>query len=60
MKAQNSESQPDFNMKGLEAGKYCGACHTSGNNLAFSSDTQCARCHPGVKGLERVETASNG
>jgi c(7)-type cytochrome triheme protein len=55
MKAKTVESQPDFNMKGLSEGKYCGSCHSSKNNVAFSSDTQCARCHVGVKGLEKEE-----
>lgn len=55
MKAKTVESQPDFNMKGLAEGKYCGTCHSSKNNVAFSSDTQCARCHIGVKGLEKEE-----
>lgn len=55
MKARNVESSPDFNMKGLAEGKYCGTCHSSNNNVAFSSDTQCARCHVGVKGLEQEE-----
>lgn len=57
MKAGNVESQPDFNMKGLAEGKYCGSCHSSSNHAAFSTDTQCARCHSGVKGLERAAEA---
>jgi len=59
MKANNAESQPDFNMKGLAAGKYCGSCHSAKSNVAFSSDTQCARCHAGVKGLAEEKAASN-
>ncbi|MFA5808977.1 MAG: c(7)-type cytochrome triheme domain-containing protein [Thermoleophilia bacterium] len=55
MKAKNVESKADFNMKGLAEGKYCGMCHSSKNNVAFGSDTQCARCHLGVKGLEREQ-----
>ncbi|NOX21126.1 MAG: hypothetical protein GXO99_07725 [Nitrospirae bacterium] len=47
-KALAVESYPDFNMQALYDGKYCGACHNGG--YAFSSDTQCARCHIGVKG----------
>ena len=54
MKAQAVESKPDFNMKGLASGKYCGSCHNSGNRAAFPSDDQCARCHRGVKGLEEA------
>ena len=56
MKAHDVETKPDFNMEGLAKGKYCGSCHAAGNGAAFASDTQCARCHRGVKGLERQET----
>lgn len=59
MQANNVESRPDFNMKGLAEGKYCGSCHSSTSNMAFSSETQCARCHRGVKGLERAEKEGN-
>jgi len=55
MKAKNVESKADFNMQGLAEGKYCGTCHNSKMNVAFGSDTQCARCHRGVKGLEEAE-----
>lgn len=58
MKAHYVETQPDFNMEGLADGKYCGSCHSSSNKAAFSSDTQCARCHRGVKGLERAAEAN--
>jgi len=54
MSAKNAESKPDFIMKSLYDGKYCGACHAP-NGIAFASNTQCARCHIGVKGLERAE-----
>jgi len=59
MKAKSVESQPDFNMAGLAKGKYCGSCHSAKSETAFSSDTQCARCHRGVKGLERQEVFGN-
>lgn len=59
MQAHQVESKPDFNMAGLAQGKYCGACHSGNNNGAFASDSQCARCHIGVKGLEQKE-AGNG
>ena len=52
MKAHSAEAQPDFTMAGLAEGKYCGACHSAETKVAFASDTQCARCHIGVKGLE--------
>lgn len=54
MSAKNAESKPDFVMKSLYDGKYCGACHAP-KGMAFASNTQCARCHIGVKGLERAE-----
>ncbi len=46
-----SESMGDFNMKSLAEGRYCGSCHNG--EMAFSSETQCARCHTGVKGFMR-------
>lgn len=52
-KALSVENYPDFNMKSLYEGKYCGTCHNGG--YAFSSKTQCARCHIGVKGYNKVE-----
>jgi c(7)-type cytochrome triheme protein len=51
MKKGASEEAGDFTMKALYEGKYCGACHNG--EMAFSSDTQCARCHTGVKGERR-------
>lgn len=57
MEAGNAESQPDFNMQGLADGKYCGSCHSSDGHGAFAADTQCARCHQGVKGWERAAEA---
>lgn len=47
MKALTAQEKPDFNMNALYKGKYCGACHNG--KVAFASDTQCARCHGGVK-----------
>ncbi|MHB9111790.1 MAG: c(7)-type cytochrome triheme domain-containing protein [Thermoleophilia bacterium] len=54
MQAKAVQGKPDFNMQGLAAGKYCGSCHTSEYDVAFASDTQCARCHVGVSGLEEA------
>jgi c(7)-type cytochrome triheme protein len=54
MSAKNAESKSDFTMKGLYEGKYCGSCHDP-KGMAFASNTQCARCHIGVKGMERAE-----
>ena len=47
MKALAAQDYPDFNMDALYKGKYCGACHNG--KQAFASNTQCARCHGGVK-----------
>ncbi len=43
-----AQQDANFTMEGLRQGKYCGQCHDG--SAAFSSDTQCARCHIGVKG----------
>jgi len=47
-----AQQQPDFNMKALYEGRYCGACHDG--NMAFRSDTSCTLCHEGVKGYDRA------
>ncbi|MEZ0344510.1 MAG: cytochrome c3 family protein [Caldimicrobium sp.] len=49
MQALKSQENPDFNMEALYKGKYCGACHNG--ESAFASNTKCATCHIGVKGL---------
>ena len=57
--ARAAEQQPDFNMKALYEGQYCGACHDG--NTAFASDTRCTSCHIGVLGYNRargIETAA--
>ncbi|OGW20874.1 MAG: hypothetical protein A2077_03510 [Nitrospirae bacterium GWC2_46_6] len=46
--ALKAQEKGDFNMDSLYKGKYCGACHDG--KMAFASNTQCARCHTGVKG----------
>ncbi|MBE0429810.1 MAG: hypothetical protein IBX61_08055 [Thermoleophilia bacterium] len=56
-KAHSAEAQYDFDMAGLAEGKYCGSCHSSRSETAFPSDSQCARCHLGVKGLEKAAKA---
>jgi putative SOS response-associated peptidase YedK len=38
----------DFEMEGICNERYCGACHNG--KTSFSTTTQCARCHIGVKG----------
>ncbi len=52
MKALHVEEKGDFTMESLYKGKYCGVCHNG--SMAFSSNTQCARCHIGVKGYKRL------
>lgn len=53
MVSLGAEENADFNMEGLYAGKYCGGCHNG--EMAFASDTQCARCHGGVKGYNEIK-----
>src|SRR5512139_1244127 len=53
MAALNAQESADFTMKSLYAGKYCGACHDG--KMAFASNTQCARCHVGVKGYTKAQ-----
>jgi c(7)-type cytochrome triheme protein len=50
MEALKVQEKKDFNMDSLYRGKYCGTCHNG--KQAFASNTQCARCHVRVKGLE--------
>ncbi len=51
--ALKAQERPDFNMESLYKGKYCGACHNG--KMAFASNTQCARCHIGVKGFNTLQ-----
>jgi len=53
MEALSVQKNKDFTMASLYQGKYCGACHDG--SMAFASNTQCARCHIGVKGFERSQ-----
>lgn len=48
MSALSAQEDPNFTMKGLADGLYCGMCHDG--ETAFSSETRCASCHEGVKG----------
>ncbi|MCF6290785.1 MAG: hypothetical protein L3J03_07310 [Desulfobacterales bacterium] len=41
-----------FNMESLCNERYCGTCHNG--DIAFSTTTQCARCHIGVKGYDEM------
>jgi c(7)-type cytochrome triheme protein len=51
--ALKAQEKSDFNMDSLYKGKYCGACHDG--KMAFASNTQCARCHTGVKGYKAYQ-----
>jgi len=53
MQALKSQENPDFVMDSLYKGKYCGACHNG--QAAFASNTKCATCHIGVKGLKEYQ-----
>jgi c(7)-type cytochrome triheme protein len=50
MQALAAQEKSDFVMDSLYKGKYCGACHDG--KMAFASNTQCARCHGGVKAYD--------
>lgn len=45
MEALKMQNQAAFNMESLCNEQYCGACHNG--DVAFSTTTQCARCHIG-------------
>ena len=51
-----AQENDDFTMQSLYDGKYCGSCHNG--SWAFASDTQCARCHIGVKGHKAMTGSS--
>ncbi len=46
--ANSAQEKGDFTMASFSRGEYCGACHNG--RTAFSSNSECARCHVGVKG----------
>lgn len=52
MEALGAQAEPDFNMKALYQGRYCGACHDG--ETAFAAGSRCASCHEGVKGYWRA------
>jgi len=61
MEAKAAQEEPDFNMKALAQGRYCGACHDG--EMAFDANSRCATCHIGVIGYNRlngVDVASEG
>ncbi len=52
MKVGTAEKSPDYTMKSLYEGKYCGNCHDG--ETAFASNTRCNTCHIGRTGYERM------
>jgi c(7)-type cytochrome triheme protein len=61
MEALASQQEPDFTMKAMAEGRYCGACHDG--EMAFDANSRCATCHIGVIGYNRaigVEEATHG
>ena len=46
------EELEKFNMDSLCNERYCGTCHNG--DISFSTTTQCARCHTGVKGYNEL------
>jgi c(7)-type cytochrome triheme protein len=52
MEALAMEAERDFNMGSLCNETYCGTCHNG--DISFSTTTQCARCHIGQKGYDRL------
>ncbi len=56
--ALKAQDKGDFTMDSLYKGKYCGACHDG--KMAFASNTQCARCHAGVKGFNASQKKEKG
>lgn len=46
------EDLETFNMQSLCNENYCGTCHNG--DISFSTTTQCARCHIGVKGYNEL------
>lgn len=52
MEAGHMEQEAQFDMESLCNERYCGTCHNG--DVAFSTTTQCARCHIGVKGYNEM------
>ena len=57
MEALAVQKETDFTMAGLAEGKYCGACHNG--TMAFTSNSRCASCHSGVKGMPQEKEAGH-
>jgi c(7)-type cytochrome triheme protein len=58
MEALKVQENADFNMASLYEGRYCGSCHNGA--MAFASNTRCASCHVGVKGLPKASADKKG
>ncbi len=52
MEALAMEAEENFDMDSLCNENYCGTCHNG--DISFSTTTQCARCHIGTKGYNRL------
>lgn len=52
MEALAMQEEAAFDMESLCNERYCGTCHNG--DISFSTTTQCARCHIGVKGYEEM------
>jgi c(7)-type cytochrome triheme protein len=52
MEALHMQESTDFTMNSLCNENYCGTCHNG--DISFSTTTQCARCHIGVKGYNEL------
>ncbi len=52
MEALSMQEDAKFDMDSLCNERYCGTCHNG--EISFSTTTQCARCHIGVKGYEEM------
>ncbi len=52
MEALYMQENTDFTMESLCNENYCGTCHNG--DISFSTTTQCARCHIGVKGYNEL------
>ncbi len=52
MEALNMQENGDHLMESLCNERYCGTCHNG--DISFSTTTQCARCHIGVKGYNKL------
>jgi len=52
MEALHMQKEADFDMESLCNERYCGTCHNG--DISFSTTTQCARCHIGVKGYNEL------